>query len=71
MTSLLPISTHSPLLFTYEEAARKLRISKGTLRTLVESGDVSVVRIGERSVRFAEVELHRLVASKTQLAESA
>jgi excisionase family DNA binding protein len=39
-------------LLTAKEAAAKLRVSVNTLRAMVQSGRVPVVRIGARGYRF-------------------
>lgn len=58
------------LLATYAEAAQRLRISKSSLRILVDAGEITPIRIG-RSVRFPISELRRYVAEQMESAGAA
>ena len=52
-------------LFTFAEAARRLRISLRQFRRLVDSGRIAVVRLSARCVRVSPEELERFLKSVT------
>jgi excisionase family DNA binding protein len=58
-----PALLASQAVFTYDEAAKWLRISKNSLRNRVDEGDIKPIRFG-RSVRFSADELKRFVDSR-------
>jgi excisionase family DNA binding protein len=51
-------------LMTYKQAMGLLGISRATLRRLVEAGDLPVIRVGERSIRFSEADIVAYVESR-------
>ena len=55
-------STTPPLLVDAREAARLLAISPRTLWSLSKTGEIPVVRLGKRAVRYDPEALRRRVA---------
>jgi len=62
MTTTSPASHRLPRLFTIAEVAEYLGISQRTVRRMIKSRVLPVVRIG-RSMRVSESALARLVTS--------
>jgi excisionase family DNA binding protein len=56
-------ATATPRLFTVDELAAWLQLHPVTVRRLIASGDLRVVRFG-RSIRIAEDEVARFVSSR-------
>lgn len=50
------------IVFTVDEAARRLKISRSTLFGLINKGDVRSVRLGPRGVRIPAAEIERLIS---------
>jgi excisionase family DNA binding protein len=59
-------ATTTPRLFTVDELAAYLQLHPVTVRRLIASGDLRVVRFG-RSIRITEDEVGRFVSSREQL----
>jgi excisionase family DNA binding protein len=56
-------TTVEPLLLTSRQAARILSLSERTLFSLVKSGRIPVVQIGERGIRYDPCDLRRWIES--------
>lgn len=50
----------------YSEVAKRLSISVQTVYRLVKAGELSVVKLGERSPRITESELLRFISGKQE-----
>ena len=59
----LRITTNA--LITYDEAAKRLGLTLGTLYALVHTGRIPHVRLGKRLVRFRPAELERWLESNS------
>lgn len=57
------MSAHPQLLLTRREVCERLRLSPRTVATLIQRGELPVVRIG-RAVRFTPPDLEALVAKR-------
>lgn len=55
-----------PMLLDYRDAARALAVCERTLRELASTGEIAVVRVGSRGVRFARAELERWIESRSE-----
>jgi len=54
---------------SYSQAARYLSVSLGTLRRMVERGEVRAYPVGERLIRFDRAELDQLVRGDEEAAQ--
>jgi len=59
----------SRVAFTVEEARQKLGISRGLLYKLAKAGDLTLIKLGARSLILAS-ELERLLAARTAAART-
>ena len=64
-TELEKLTTMSSL----RQVARRLNISLGTTRKLVDEGHLTAVRLGLRTVRISDVEVERFIASQSAQAK--
>lgn len=62
-------STTRPLLVSIKQAAEMLSLSRSSIYLLINSGDLSPVRIG-RSVRFTIEHLERFIAERSAGSET-
>lgn len=59
-------SVRAPELVTRASAARLLKISARSLDRMLKEGDIRAVKIGKRSVRINEAQLHDFINSRTR-----
>ena len=50
-------------LFTIDQSAEKLRVSKNTIRKLIATGKLKAYRLSERVVRIASSDLEALLSA--------
>jgi len=66
-----PESPITPLLLTARQAAKLLNISERTLYARTVDGSISVVRIGNRGIRYDPADLRRWIESAKNLQKGA
>jgi len=52
-------------LLTFTEAAELMRVSLRTIRRIVDSGSLAVIRLGERTLRIRSSEIERYLEENT------
>lgn len=65
MTATLPVEEETQTMLSIAEVARRLNVSTATVHRLIEVRDLTHIRIGVRTIRVAESELHAYVARST------
>jgi excisionase family DNA binding protein len=66
MTETYPGARTPPQLLTAEELAEQLRMSPRGVRRLVERGELAVIRVSERQLRFTAEDVHEYLERKRE-----
>lgn len=63
------VHAHAPLLLTVPETAVALRLGRNTIYSLIQRGELPVVRVG-RSIRISAAALDRWIAEHSEAVPS-